>query len=87
MAASKAHTIAFPVSGAIALGDLPTGVKVVLCEVCDADPNAVTVDALARLQLTARRQGCEVRLRRPSEELRQLLGFMGLAEVLPETPD
>ena len=43
-------------------------------------------DALARLQLAARRHDCELRLRSVTPELRQLLGLMGLAEVLPEAP-
>jgi ABC-type transporter Mla MlaB component len=86
MATSKAHTIVFALSGSGNPAD-PAGRKVVLCDVRDADPDAATVDALARLQLAARRQGCEVRLRRASDELRELLGFMGLAEVLPQTTD
>jgi ABC-type transporter Mla MlaB component len=86
MATRKTHTIVFALSGSGALADL-AGAKVVFCDVRDADPDAATVDALARLQLTARRQGCEVRLRRASDELRELLGFMGLAEVLPQTTD
>ena len=55
--------------------------------VCDvgaiATPDAVTVDALARLHLTARRMGREVRIRRASPQLRDLLAFMGLKGVLP----
>jgi hypothetical protein len=47
------------------------------------EPDAVTVDALARLQLAAQRHGCQVRLRHASDELLQLVAFMGLAEVLP----
>ena len=42
------------------------------------------VDALARLQLAARRRGCQVRLRGASDELRGLVGFMGLGAVLPD---
>jgi len=44
----------------------------------------VAVDALARLQLAARRRGCQVRLRRAPNELRELLAFMGLRDILPE---
>lgn len=44
--------------------------------------DAVAVDVLARLQLTARRLGGEIRLRRVSTELQELLTFMGLAGVL-----
>jgi ABC-type transporter Mla MlaB component len=55
--------------------------------VCDVgalvDPDAATVDALARLQLTARRLGCQVRLRDARGELRELLTLVGLGEVVP----
>lgn len=55
----------------------------VLCDVAAlVAPDAVTVDALARLQLTARRSGCRVRLRHPCGELQALLGLMGLSDVL-----
>ena len=54
--------------------------------VCDvgalAEPDAITIDALARLQLTARRLGRRVELRRPCEELEHLLELTGLREVL-----
>ena len=57
------------------------------CLVCDVgavrDPDAVAIDALARLQLTARRLDREVLLRRASGELLDLLEFMGLSEALP----
>jgi ABC-type transporter Mla MlaB component len=45
-------------------------------------PDAVTVDALARLQLTARRLGFSVRLRKASPELRELIAFMGLRAAM-----
>jgi ABC-type transporter Mla MlaB component len=55
--------------------------------VCDLGalgyPDAGTVDALARLQLTARRQGHQIRLRHASRELQELLDLMGLCDVLP----
>ena len=44
----------------------------------------MTVDALARLQLAARRHGCQVRLRHASTELLELVAFMGLSDVLPD---
>lgn len=53
--------------------------------VCDAGvlpTDAHAVDALARLQLTARRDGRRIRLQRASPELEQLLEFVGLAEVV-----
>ena len=54
--------------------------------VCDvgalADPDVGTVDALARLQLTASRLGGEIRLRDSSQELRELLDLAGLRQVV-----
>ena len=45
-------------------------------------PDLPLVDALARIQLTARRHACRVCLRGISEELRGLLDLVGLADVL-----
>jgi hypothetical protein len=53
------------------------------CDVGAMDPDAVTVEALARLQLTARRLGRRVRFHDAPLELRRLLCLMGLDEVLP----
>jgi ABC-type transporter Mla MlaB component len=58
--------------------------SVVLCDVHGVEPDAVTVDALCRLQLGARRHRCQVRLRNASRELRELVEFMGLTDVLPD---
>ena len=55
-------------------------------DVCDVDPDAVTVDALARLQLAARRLSCRLLLHNASPELLKLVAFMGLADVLQESP-
>ena len=59
--------------------------------VCDVGavvgPDAVTVDALARLQLTARRSGHEIRLTHASPELKELLDLVGLAAVIRSAPD
>ncbi|HWT21931.1 MAG TPA: STAS domain-containing protein, partial [Solirubrobacteraceae bacterium] len=61
-----------------------TGAGVLVCDVAALEaPDAVAVDALARLQLEARRLGAEVRLRHPSLELLELLALFGLAGVLP----
>ena len=46
--------------------------------------DAVVVDALARLQLAARRRGCRVRLRNASPALIDLVAFMGLTDVLAD---
>ena len=89
-------TVSFSVRGPISRADLPglcdricellgtSGATVALCDVSGVEPDAVTVDALARLQLGARRHGCRVRLRNASPELRELVAFMGLQDVLPE---
>jgi STAS domain len=54
--------------------------------VCDVGaivaPDAVTVDAMARLKLGAGRLGRSVVLRRASPELASLLGLMGLRDVV-----
>lgn len=90
------ETVAFAIRGPIERGDLPglcdracallreNRARLVLCDVRGIEPDAVTVDALCRLQLAARRQGCRVRLRRASRDLRQLVALMGLQDVLPE---
>lgn len=54
----------------------------VVCDVAAARSDAPTVDALARLALLLRRDGRELQLARASPELRELVAFMGLAEVL-----
>ena len=46
-------------------------------------PDAATVDALARVLLTARRLGRTVRLRHASPRLLELLELFGLDDVLP----
>jgi ABC-type transporter Mla MlaB component len=61
----------------------PSAITVVFCDVQGFAADAVTVDALARLQLAARRHQCRVRLRGASNELRALVALMGLREVLP----
>jgi ABC-type transporter Mla MlaB component len=89
-------TIAFAIEGPIARDDLPglcdrvcalllgSRAGVALCDVRGVGVDAVTVDALCRLQLAARRHGCQVRLRNASRELLELVAFMGLEDVLPD---
>jgi hypothetical protein len=60
-----------------------TGTGVVLCDASESGADAITVDALARLQRLAIRRGCRVVLRQASPELLELIVSMGLAEVLP----
>jgi ABC-type transporter Mla MlaB component len=57
-------------------------VTVALCDVHGVEPDAVTVDALCRLQVAAKRCRCQVRLRHASPELLELVDFMGLSEVI-----
>jgi anti-anti-sigma regulatory factor len=53
----------------------------VVCDVAAlSHPDCVAADALARVQLTARRLGCGLRLRGVSPELRALLCFIGLSD-------
>ena len=59
---------------------------VALCDVDGVEPSAVTVDALARLQLAARSYACQVRLRGADPMLLYLLALMGLTDVLPDDP-
>jgi ABC-type transporter Mla MlaB component len=96
MGAQAPKTAAFEIRGPIARADLPglcdrvcalldeSRAAVVHCDVRGVEPDAVTVDALARLQLAARRHACRVRLRGASAELLELVHFMGLSEVLPD---
>ena len=88
-------TISFALRSPVARPDLPglcdrlcalleaSRAAIAWCDVCGVDSDAVTVDALARLQLAAGRHGCQVRLLGASDELRDLVAFMGLENVLP----
>jgi ABC-type transporter Mla MlaB component len=94
MSSAAPRILDFAIYGPIAPSDLAglcdrvcallaaRGADVVRCDVRGVDPDAMTVDALARLQLAAQRNGCRVRLRNPSAELRALVAFMGLSDVL-----
>jgi ABC-type transporter Mla MlaB component len=96
MAVPEPTVVRFAIRGPIARTDLPglcdrvctllseSGAGVLLCDVRGVEPDCVTVDALARLQLGARRHGCQVRLRHASPELLELVAFMGLEDVLPD---
>jgi ABC-type transporter Mla MlaB component len=96
MAASAPQTVAFAIRGPIERTDLPglcervcsllelSGADVAVCDVHGVEPDAVTADALARLQLAAGRRGCQVRMRNASTDLLDLLLFMGLRDVLPD---
>lgn len=96
MGAAAPKTVGLAIRGPITRADLPglcnrvcalfgnAPGAIVLCDVHAVEPDAVTVDALCRLQLAARRHGCQVRLRHASRELLELVEFMGLTDVLPD---
>ena len=93
---TRPATLFFPITWPICRDDLPglcsrvcallaeCAAETAYCDVRGVGPDAVTVDALARLQLAAKRYGCKVRFRNASPELRELVTFMGLTDVLPE---
>ncbi|HEX8204544.1 MAG TPA: STAS domain-containing protein [Solirubrobacteraceae bacterium] len=97
MSTSPPRTFVFAIWGPILREDLPglcdrvcalltanDGAAVAFCDVQGVESDAVTVDALARLQLAARRHACQIRLRGCSPALRELVAFMGLRDVLPD---
>lgn len=98
MALDAPRMLELTVHGPIARSDLPglaarvcalleeSAPDVALCDVRGVDPDAVTVDALARLQVAASRHRCRVMLRNASAELLELVAFMGLEDVLAPTP-
>lgn len=60
-----------------------TDVEVVLDVSWLADPDCRAVEALARLQLAARRGGRQIVLHGSRPELRELVEMCGLSEILP----
>jgi ABC-type transporter Mla MlaB component len=96
MGATPARSVAFAISGRVTRADLPAlseralrlveeaGADTVQCDVSEAECDAVTVDALARLQLATRRSGCRMELRGACPDLLALMDFMGLEDVLTE---
>lgn len=94
MAASPPSTITFAIRGPIAREDLPalyrrvcllltqSGASLAFCDVAGIAADAVSVDALARFALAARRHDCRIQLTNASAELHDLIGFMGLDDVL-----
>lgn len=94
MAADPSSALRFAIWGPIARDDLPglcdrvcallqaTETDEARCDVDGVEPDAVTVEALARLQLAARGHGSVVRLHGASPQLRALVAFMGLDDVL-----
>ena len=94
MAAPAPQTVALAIGGPISRADLPvlcervgslleeSSAELILCDVAEALPDAVTLDALARVHLIARRSGCTTRVRGASRELLSLLDFAGLRAIL-----
>jgi ABC-type transporter Mla MlaB component len=89
------HEVTFAIRGPVRRADLPglcdrvceiltRSGETVVCDVDEIEPDAVTVDALSRLQLAACRRGCSVTVRNASEPLLELVELMGLSNVLSE---
>jgi ABC-type transporter Mla MlaB component len=98
MPSERPTSVVFAVAGPIARADLPaicgdvaalleaTGADVALCDVEALPADAVAIDALARIQLAARRMGRQVVLRHAADDLRDLLALVGLTGVLRIEP-
>lgn len=89
------RSVVFVVYGPIVQADIPglcTRVRALFDDeidqvICDVgalvEPDGVTLDALARLQLSARRRGCRVVLRDAGIDLLALLEAAGLSDIVP----
>jgi ABC-type transporter Mla MlaB component len=94
MAASAQRSVSIAIRAPLNREDLPglfgrtcallagRGTDELRCEVSGIAADAVAVDALARLALAARRRDCSVRLCGASQDLRTLVAFAGLDDVL-----
>jgi ABC-type transporter Mla MlaB component len=92
-----ATVVPFGVGAAITRADIPmlcadlaellrgSGPGVVLCDVAGvARPDVVTVEALARLRMTARRHGWRLLVDGAGPALLELVGLLGLTDLLPQ---
>ena len=92
----RVNTIVVVLSGPVERDDVPRLVHrvgrvlderegdLVVCDVGALDhPDADTIDLLCRLQLAARRLGRRVLLLDAGGELRELIAWTGLSEVMP----
>ena len=92
--AAGPRTIVLPLGGPLVRADLPalcergrtlleaSGAGVLVCDARGlVDADAVALDAIARLQLTARRLGGRICVRYAPAELEDLLRLTGLAEI------
>lgn len=65
-----------------------SGAGVLVCDVAGlGPPGLTTVDALARMELTARRAGGRIRLRDPDPALHALLALVGLRFEVEGQPE
>jgi hypothetical protein len=60
--------------------------RCITLDVSALPPDVLTIDALARLELAARRGGLRFRLHDASDQLRDLIAFVGLTDVLRVEP-
>jgi ABC-type transporter Mla MlaB component len=94
-----ASTTSFAIGATVTRADIPVlcadlaelvrgrgrGGGVVVCDVADvAHPDVVTVEALARLRLTARRHGCSLVVTGAGPDLLELVRLLGLTDALPQ---
>ncbi|MDQ6817292.1 MAG: STAS domain-containing protein [Actinomycetota bacterium] len=89
-----AEQLQFVVAGPILRSDIPALVRrlsamvqrgdaaTIVCQLRGVGASAASLEALARLQLVAGRHGCRLRLRGASKELRELVEFAGMQDVL-----
>lgn len=90
------RAVVFVVQGRLTPDDIPrlctraralmdaAPLDLLVCDVAGIHrPDGVTLDALARLQLAARRRGCRVALRGAAPALLALLALSGLSDIVP----
>jgi len=66
---------------------LATQARVLIIDVGQAPADLQTIEAVAKLSLTARRLGRSMQLRHASPALADLVGFVGLADTLDSSLD
>jgi hypothetical protein len=98
MAVSPPRTVTLSIKGPLAPDDLPgvlerarallqaPRVELLACSVGELAPDLLSVEALARIALTACRCGCRLELCDATPQLLALLALAGLADVLPGRP-